>query len=247
MPESTGIKLFTLPCAGSSAAMLYRSWMGAIDSVEVIPLELPGRGRRFNEDLLSSIPQMVDDLERQIQAYLRPGEEYVLFGHSMGSLLAYELGLRLSVQQLYRLSHVFVSAMNPPHIRRAEPLHLKSEDELIEEIMVMGGTPESFFTENETRSLFLPIFYADFHAVETYTVNFPVRKLPCSITVLTGQQDVLTSSDMKEWERYTEVLMSCVFFQGGHFYLTDEEQAVHRLITDTLSRDRQLTNSDMTY
>ncbi|WP_248547771.1 thioesterase II family protein [Paenibacillus odorifer] len=240
--ESANFKLFTLPCAGSSAAMLYRSWIHSIDSIEVIPLELPGRGRRFNENLLYSIPEMVDDLEMQLNALLYPGEEYVLFGHSMGSLLAYELGLRMSFKNLYKLSHVFVSAMNPPHIRRAEPLHLKTEDEMIEEIMVMGGTPESFFAENETRSLFLPVFYADFHAVETYTVNFPVQKLKCGITVLTGQRDVITSSDIKGWERYTEALMSCVFFQGGHFYLTDEEQAVHQLISDTLRRDRQLTN-----
>ncbi|MEM0942195.1 MAG: hypothetical protein AAGI25_20755 [Bacteroidota bacterium] len=44
-------------------------------------LELPGRGSRFNEQLLNNIYEMVDDLYRNIQTHIEAGD-YVLYGHN---------------------------------------------------------------------------------------------------------------------------------------------------------------------
>ena len=61
------IKLFCIPYAGGSAG-IYSKWNGHISKfIEVCPVELPGRGKRFSEPLCNSIKQMVDDVFKGIR------------------------------------------------------------------------------------------------------------------------------------------------------------------------------------
>lgn len=55
--------------------------------VEFLPLELPGRGQRFKENLLKLKSDATEDYFQQIKAK-RNGEPYVIYGHSMGASLA---------------------------------------------------------------------------------------------------------------------------------------------------------------
>lgn len=105
------IKLYCLSCAGGTAAP-YRDWKGR--GVEVCPLELSGRGTRFNEPLYWSMDEVVDDLLPRIDTR----HPYALFGHSLGSILCYELLVRLQKEQLPPADHAFFSAANPPGRRR---------------------------------------------------------------------------------------------------------------------------------
>ncbi|MCE5264829.1 MAG: thioesterase, partial [Deltaproteobacteria bacterium] len=58
--------LFCIPFAGGSAYS-YRDLQRHAAGVRFVTLELPGRGRRFSAPLLTSLPEMVDDLFGQIR------------------------------------------------------------------------------------------------------------------------------------------------------------------------------------
>lgn len=61
------IKLFCLPYGGGSAYS-YLKWKSNLaDLIELCPVELAGRGKRFHEPYYSNIDEAVDDVYKQIE------------------------------------------------------------------------------------------------------------------------------------------------------------------------------------
>lgn len=68
------MRLLCLPYAGGSAASIYLPWKRKLkEEVEVIPLELAGRGKRIKEPLLQSVDEMVTDLIEKTSLILSEG------------------------------------------------------------------------------------------------------------------------------------------------------------------------------
>ena len=63
---------------------------------EVLPIELPGCGRRMHEPSESTSAELIDDVVAQVLARAR--EPYALFGHSLGAQLALDVAQRLLQQ-----------------------------------------------------------------------------------------------------------------------------------------------------
>jgi external thioesterase TEII len=57
-----------------------------LKDLDVVKLELPGRGTRSAEALIMDFERAAEDLLNQVISNLRSGN-FVLFGHSMGSSL----------------------------------------------------------------------------------------------------------------------------------------------------------------
>lgn len=96
--------LFCLPCAGGSASS-YLRWRRLLPAhIQVLPLELPGRGSRMAETALRDFDTLSMQLTGRVAADLAswPQARYALFGHSMGALLAYGMARRLALQPALR-------------------------------------------------------------------------------------------------------------------------------------------------
>ena len=80
------IKLFCFPHLGGSASIYYQ-WKTMIHkNIEIIPIELAGRGERNKEPFCKNFKELLLDISIQItNNHL---EKYAFFGHSMGALIA---------------------------------------------------------------------------------------------------------------------------------------------------------------
>ena len=108
------IKLFCIPYAGCSAS-IYSKWKRKLpQDIELIPLEPAGRGRRCDEPLYNNLNEAVDDLYWEAAKVLDRSDEYILFGHSMGSLLAFELYYKLMEEGFREPLHLYVSGARLP-------------------------------------------------------------------------------------------------------------------------------------
>ncbi|WP_028403109.1 thioesterase II family protein [Ectobacillus panaciterrae] len=213
------IRLYCFPSAGGTA-QIYHSWSKYVDAaIELVPIELSGRGKRFTQPLLTNLADMVEDVFSMIQHDIDQ-KPYMMFGHSMGSLIAYELSKKLMQNGNQSPSHIFFSGRSSPNQPTKKMRYQLSDEELKKEILQFGGTPKELLNDPGFISLFLPIIRADIKAVETYPTEDEIIPLNCDISILNGEQDHLVTN-LEEWNRYTTKKIDYQFFKGGHFYLND--------------------------
>src|SRR5436305_2494953 len=104
--------IFLLPHGGGSAAS-YRSYADRFPRGigRVVPVEIPGRGKRSHEEYAKSIQECAALALPQIDT---TSERYILHGHCMGALLAFE-AIKLIEASGRRLpSFMVVSGRNAP-------------------------------------------------------------------------------------------------------------------------------------
>src|SRR5687768_2395386 len=83
------INVYCLPFAGGNRYSYQGYVKVAPPFLNIIPIELPGRGSRIKENLVPDLDLMVDDVYAQIKGDL--DQPYAIYGHSMGGLLTYLL------------------------------------------------------------------------------------------------------------------------------------------------------------
>ena len=221
-PAATAV--YCLPCAGAGAT-IYRSWREAAPpACEIVPVELPGRGRRFRDAPIAEMAPLVEVLTSEIarNAGRRP---FALFGHSMGAIVAFELARALGPGVV----RLFVSASSAPHLRIVKERSSLSDQDLERELAELGGTPREILEDAEMMALLMPMLRADFALVEHYR-GPGEGQLPCPVTVFAGTRDDYVDQEAaRAWERYGSRGFRFVPVEGHHFYL---DEARDRLLAE---------------
>lgn len=235
------MNLLALPCAGASATM-YLRWRRSLPaSLRVVPAELPGRGMRLDEPLHENfdtlVAQICDDYAPQLV------DDYALFGHSMGALLAYGV-----VQQLRRRSMplpraLFLSACSAPS--RRDPGYFEGKDSdaaLIADLRKQGGTPQEIFDSSEWLRITLDTLRADYRVCESFHYE-KQRPLPLPIHVLAGRSDDIAADCIEAWREEAGNGFALHWFDGGHFYLRQHEREVLAVIEHALLNNERQNSS----
>ncbi len=231
-PQAT-LRLFCFPFAGGSP-FTYRPWSAELpESIELWAIQPPGRGNRMRETCFTDLTQLVSALVTEITPHLH--HPFAFFGHSLGSLIAFELTRRLRQQQQPLPVHLFISGKTAPQLASPNPqLHAMPEDQLIEMLRRYGGTPNEALANREIMAIFLPVIRADFSVLETYryTTEPP---LPCPISAYGGEEDPRVPQDyLRAWEIHTSGAFNTKFFAGGHFYLQSHQSELLATMTQDL-------------
>ncbi|MCB5906965.1 thioesterase II family protein [Streptomyces pinistramenti] len=226
------LRLVCLPGAGCSAAM-YHPWSTEFPAdVEVCAVQLPGRGGRLRETPVRRMEPLADALAEVLHA--ASDRPMVLFGHSLGALIAYEVAARLRQLPGNSLTGLIVAAHKAPHLGSAEvACHDLPEDELLGFLDRIGGTPPGVLARPEIRQLALPALRADFELDFSYTYRErPPLDIPLS--AFGGTTDALVSGpELAAWERHTAQRFLNRRLTGGHFFLTGPEGADMRSLMRT--------------
>jgi surfactin synthase thioesterase subunit len=143
---------------------------------------------------------------------------YVLLGHSMGGLLAYEFAQRHRGATAARPALLVVSGCQAPRLRGKLPIrHTLADDALVAAMVELGAPPEPFGID-EIRRLALPVLRADLQLTEAwhYVATAP---LDIPILALAGAGDPdAPPADMGDWSSQTTSWFDLVEFDGGHFF-----------------------------
>ncbi|ANY69436.1 hypothetical protein BBD42_25335 [Paenibacillus sp. BIHB 4019] len=229
------LKLLAFPFAGASS-MYYYKWKKHIsDQIDFVPVELAGRGARPRDPLYHTFDEAIEDVYKQIDSIIDDGP-YAFFGHSMGSMLAYELSHKLREQQRHDPTMIFVSGRWAPHIQRPDLVNPSTpDDQLKERLLELGGTSPELFENPLLADAFIPILRADFYAMESYVYDSSREPLSIAINAMTGVKDWdVNKRDFAEWGKHTTGEFSVHKFMGGHFYINDSFDTVIQHINRTL-------------
>lgn len=233
------LRLIAFPYAGGSAAV-YRRWLedlGRRKEVDFIAIELPGRGQRSSEPLLNSVDQLMENLCTTLLAL--SDLPCVLFGFSMGALLAYESALQMTLQA--SCPRYIVLGARIPHFaqRRPRAKDRPSRQAITEKVQRLGGMSSELLKSDLYESHLLPILDADFGMVDSYVRPFP-QVLPCPILALAGTEDPEVSPDeIRNWRIATGRGFELEVIEGGHFFLHSGHSqvilTVNRVVEEVLS------------
>lgn len=234
------ITLFTLPFAGGSKYS-YNAFTKFFPSfIDFQPLEVPGRGERIGDDLLPDIHLMAEDIFLQLKKY-DLNKPYAIYGHSMGSILAYLVSQKIAKEQLPMPLHLILTgAAGPSWEERERDRHLLTKTDFKKKLEEYGGSPKEVLENEELFEFFEPILRNDFQAVETYYYKKPEKKLEIPVTVMIGLSEQVKIEEARLWEQETTGAFSVRQFPGGHFFIYDYTAEVVKVIITQLSKNYDL-------
>ncbi|MGW4157075.1 thioesterase II family protein, partial [Micromonospora chersina] len=226
------VRLFCLPYAGAGASAFRRWQEGIGPDVEVLPVQLPGRENRINEDPRFDVAEVAEAIAT------RADRPYALYGHSMGGRLGFEV-----VRELRRTGRplplrLYVGGARAPHVTAPglfDGLSRADDDELLRRLADGGGLPAELFAHPELVELLLPLLRADFGRVDGYRY-VPGEPLPVPIVAFSGRDDrAVTREQNAAWADHTAAGFTLHELAGGHFFLHDQLPELLALIRADLT------------
>lgn len=205
-PKPTAaLQLYCLPHAGGAASAYWPWHRDAPPDVEVAPVQYPGRENRARE----TGPVDPEAIAAAITETARG--PFVLYGHSMGARLAYE------VAALTRPAALIVAAAHPPDLPPRGSLFAARDDEaLLTAVSAMGGIPEAVLEEESLRAMVVRVLRRDVDWLATR----PLVSVPLDVPVaaVSGREDPGAPPEIVAgWSRLTTGAFREAVLPGGHF------------------------------
>jgi len=231
---SVKIALVCLPFAGAGASFFHPWSEHAGDRLDIVPLQLPGRERRIDAEPYRDAQVAADELLADLPRQLGDRTDVVLFGHSLGAVLAYELAHRVAAHPDLVLRHLFVSGSPDPHTQRPRRATGLGDDEFLARVSEFAGFSHEALEDEEMRELILPTLRADVEMHENYRPSTDDR-LPAPLTSLRGSEDTLvTAAECARWSESAGAGFEYVELPGGHMYLTESAPDLLKLIDSSV-------------
>lgn len=228
---ATTARLVCFPHSGGSATA-YRDWAAALPSgVELLAVQYPGRGDRFGEQLVDDVAELARHV---VQELLRlPCGDQVLFGHSLGAMVAYETAVLLR-DMGREPAKLCVSACLPPGQLANREVHLAPETEFWQILCDLGGIDPRVAQNRELRELMTPVLRSDLRAHATYQPSLATKPLSCPVTCYHGVGDpLIDQTRLSTWADVTSDELTMRVRPGGHFHVTND---IAQLVSDVLAR-----------
>jgi surfactin synthase thioesterase subunit len=227
--------LFCIPYAGGSATV-YMQWKQLLGKhIEVYPVELAGRGARYDEPHDSNFTSMMNDLVTQIKPYAEKNA-YAIFGHSMGAVLAYELYYMLAEDGLPLPVHLFLSGRPAPvhHTGRKSFLSKLVREKLGDLFHKYEAIPVEIVKRPELANKFRRVLKSDVRLMNTYAAKPKQAKINCPVTIFSGKHDEISEAELLDWNSHTNNNCKIIWLNGDHFFLHSRKEELVSVINQTI-------------
>ncbi|TJZ80132.1 thioesterase [Rhodococcus oryzae] len=241
--SDTALRMFCFHHAGGESSM-YRAWHRALGPhVTVVPVHLPGRGRRAEHERFVDLDLLLDDLEHHLAEHL--SGPYVFFGHSMGALVAYRLARRRDAGGHRRPEALLLSAYAAPHLPAPLPPIDHLDDALLARFLTaIGGLPAEILGWPAWLEAALPVIRDDVRMCADHR-DPGEAPLACPMHLFGADADPLVGElDLRAWSRHTTHPTDPQILEGDHFYLDESPDELFRLLRPLLRGYARAASAD---
>jgi surfactin synthase thioesterase subunit len=228
------LRLFCFPYAGAGAAV-YRLWPQALPpDVDVCLVQPPGRALRPTAEPFADLRLLVSAAAAALRPYF--DLPFVLFGHSMGAIVAFELARHLRRQHQLAPALLVVSGSPGPQCPDTQPplRHLPDVPFVHAVQARYNAIPPEILADPELVKFIVPSLKADVTALETYQ-HLWEPPLDCPLSVYGGREDLRVGQpEIEAWREHTRATLRVRMFPGGHFFVDSHRAAVLEALRDDL-------------
>lgn len=223
--EKPRARLVCFPHAGGSASAYHPLSTGLSElGLETLAVQYPGRQERYREPCFEQVDALVDAVLEELSPTLGDGIPFGLFGHSMGSVLAFETARRLEKEDQGPVA-LFVSGGRAPSLPWPPPGTPSAREvddaALTEDLRLLSDGDAEILRYPALLRLALPALRADYLMLEKYEY-VTGKKLNCPIMALAGDRDPRIAVDtVTPWEQETLDEFEMKVLSGGHFFIQD--------------------------
>ncbi|MBB4889662.1 surfactin synthase thioesterase subunit [Streptomyces netropsis] len=207
-------------CGGGTAA--YHKWAAAMPAAtDLLAVCYPGREGRFVEDFADSWGALAEDATAAVRAATAAGGPYVLFGHSMGGWMAFDVTCRLAAAGDPAPEALVVSSCNAPDrgltARDRFPAQRDGDGELLTWMSTHGLLPAHVLGDEDLTEMAVELMRADIRVRDTFT--YGGAKVTVPLQVFSGADDPVVGDDAgTRWGGLTTAAHRHDVLPGGHFY-----------------------------
>jgi pyochelin biosynthesis protein PchC len=225
-PDEARMWLLCLP-PGGGGAHLYRPWADRLPPVlGVAAIELPGHGSRAAEPAATDVAVLVEALARDVAPL--SGRPVVVFGHSMGAVLAFDLVHRLTGTPGWRpVALVCAASESPDAPPESELADDVSPDALTARLSAWGGTAPELLDDTDYLTEMVPVLRGDLAMMARREHGTPAP-LDLPVHVHLGAEDGTVDAERAEtgWAAQTTAGHHVRTFPGGHFFVRESVDEV---------------------
>jgi len=230
--HGASLRLFCFPYAGSGAS-IYRHWQELLrPSIEIVPVQLPGREDRVAEPALREMRELASSFANALREL--PPAPFAFFGHSMGALICFAVMCELRRLQMEMPTRLFVSACVAPNHEQAG-VHNLPEGEFKQALVTKFAMPQEAVANERWWNSIQHTLRSDINLLESYKLD-DAAPLDVPVTVLGGADDPVTSRQaLLDWSAFTTTDFSLRLFPGDHMYIKQHEAQVIEVLKRELS------------
>ena len=172
-----------------------------------------------------------DAAAEYIKSNLEDGEDYLLFGHSMGAFVACEAGLIMQNRLGIAPKGVIVSGQNPPYAVTCGK-HLEIPEDLYEFAKQLGGVPQKILDNPKMCERLIGFAQADLKAVSNYAPDMPDadKRLCCGMLIRGADDLIVDPAYVGDWDKTFCEMHSDNVLEGDHFYFNQCPEKLVALI-----------------
>lgn len=222
-------QIFCFTYAGGSASF-FDSIEKDLPNFELVKLEYSGHGTRHKEKLYQDFNELADDMYALLKREYK-GNDYALFGYSMGTISLVEVLKRIENNRELPLPGNVVIAAHEPMTKAGFAGYSDEElDQWVKNRTIQFGTvPERLLNNKSFWRMYLPLYRADYSIIGKYRFEDLTLRQDIPATVFYSETDTKLN-DMKLWQKY--FTGDCEFYQyeGTHFFIQNHHKEMAAVI-----------------
>ncbi|MCB5908818.1 thioesterase II family protein [Streptomyces pinistramenti] len=229
-------------CGGGTGP--YHAWSDSLPpGVALTAICYPGREGRFLEPCASDWEELAADATAAVIA--AADGPYVLFGHSMGGWMAFDVATRIEEAAGPAPEALVVSSCNAPDRgltpRDMFPARQDTDAQLLDWMSSNGLLPGHVLADPGLQEMAVELMRADIQVRDTFrylpgtTVSVPVQMLSAT------DDEVIEREAGEQWRRVARGAYRHDVLPGGHFYTPDIWRQLPVHIAPLTAPDPRLT------
>ncbi|WP_369215044.1 thioesterase II family protein [Streptomyces flavofungini] len=231
-PRTATAVLVCLPHAGSGAFQ-FRTWQELLGpGTALLAVQLPGRENRWREEPATGMAQVLDELVPELARRL--DLPYLVFGHSMGALVGYELARVLGLEHgRWPLGFVASACRAPDDQGEPSDTPELTDEQIVAGLVADGAVPAAVAANSRLAAAVVRPLRGDAALCDSYSPPETDPLLRCPLTAWRGRDDAgVTDGHIRKWDAWSTGPSTVRTFPGDHFY----HLAAPDLVTSELKR-----------